>query len=192
MLFWQAVAQLHRLYGDDESISETIDVHLWGRPKTFAAAEAISEALGRFSTLVTKRNVSGKRVSFAPRDHVSENADITTRNILTPSEVMRFPTDRVIIFTKGLRINAKKFSYYLNSWLQKRAEMGAVEKSSVMKHAPFFVSNLEEKLGVERMATLLNSTPTVAIRLVENPKDQSVPEPTQKKPCCVEEVKRKR
>jgi type IV secretory pathway TraG/TraD family ATPase VirD4 len=190
MLFWQALAQLHRLYGDDESITETMDVHLFGRPKTFGAAESISEALGRFSTLVTKRNVSGKRASLGPRDHVSENADITTRNILTASEVMRFPTDRVIIFTKGLRINAKKFSYFLNPFLQMRAELGTVTRSSVMKHVPFFISNLEEKLGVESLKKLLN--PVDSHKSAELPKDYSLPENAPPaKACCVEEIRKK-
>jgi type IV secretion system protein VirD4 len=188
-MFWQAAAQLRRLYGNDESISETMDVNLWGRPKTFEAAEEISEALGRFSTLVTKRNVSGKRASLGPRDHVSENADITTRNILTASEVMRFPTDRVIIFTKGLRINARKFNYYESPYLQMRAELGTVTRSSVMKHVPFFISNLEEKLGTDKIKQLLNpvSTPPST----EPPTDCSLPENAPPaKACCVEEVRR--
>lgn len=191
-LFWQATSQLRRLYGNDESISETMDVNLWGRPKTFDAAEEISEALGRFSTLVTKRNVSGKRASLGPRDHVSENADITTRNILTASEVMRFPADRVIIFTKGLRINAKKFAYFLNPDLQKRAELGTVTESNVMKHVPFFISNLEERVGVESIKKLLN--PIASPPSTDLPKDHSLPEPepAQAKACCVEEVRKKR
>lgn len=170
MLFWQALAQLHRLYGNDESVTETIDVHIFGRPKTFDAANAISDALGKFSTLVTKRSVSGKRISFGPRDHISENADIVTRQILTPSEVMRFPKERVIIFTSGLRINARKFSYYLNSWLQKRSELGAVARSSVMSHRAFYLEQLEASVGVGKMSTLLTVPPEI-------PKDDSLPNP---------------
>jgi len=182
-LFWQAVAQLHRLYGDDESITETIDVHLFGRPKTFSAAESISETLGRFSTIVLKRNVSGKRT--ASKDHVSENADITTRSILTPSEVMRFPTDRVIVFSKGLRINARKFNYYENPILQKRAELGAVVHSSVMKHVPFFISNLEEKIGVENMKNILNATAPEPAKSPEMPKECCPPEPAKPTGCYI-------
>jgi type IV secretion system protein VirD4 len=159
LLFWQALNQLHRLYGNEESIRETIDVHIFGRPKTFEAAKLISDALGQFSTLITKRNISGKRVAFGPRDHLAEHADITTRNLLTPSEVMRFPKDRAIIFVSGLRINARKFAYYLNSWLQKRSELGAVLGSDVMTHRPFFLEHLEAKVGIQNMTTLLTPLP---------------------------------
>jgi type IV secretion system protein VirD4 len=159
MLFWQALNQLHRIYGNEESIRETIDVHIFGRPKTFEAAKLISDALGQFSTLITKRNVSGSRVSFGPRDHLAEHADINTRNLLTPSEVMRFPKDRTIIFASGLRINAHKFAYYLNSWLQKRSELGSVVVSDVMTNRPFFLEHLEGNVGVQNMMKLLTSPP---------------------------------
>lgn len=170
MLFWQAVSQLHRLYGNDESIRETMDVHIFGRPKTFEAAKLISDALGQFSTLVTKRNVSGKRVTVGPRDHLAEHADITTRSLLTPSEVMRFPKERSIIFVGGLRVNAKKFAYYLNPWLKKRAEMGSVGQSDIMSHRPLFIENLEQRIGAMKMMTLLTaplaSTPTAQTKCV--------------------------
>ncbi len=159
MLFWQAVSQLHRLYGPEESIRETIDVHIFGRPKTHEAAKLISDALGQFSALVTKRNVSGRRASLGPRDHLAENADISTRSLLTPSEVMRHPKDRAIIFTGGLRIDARKFSYYLHPWLKQRAGLGTVTRSDVMAHRPLFLEQLEKEIGLSKVTQLLQPLP---------------------------------
>jgi type IV secretory pathway TraG/TraD family ATPase VirD4 len=159
MLFWQSVSQLFRHYGREESIRETIDVHIFGRPKTHEAAKVISDALGQFSTLVTKRNVSGKRMTVGPRDHLAENADITTRSLLTPSEVMRFPRERAIIFSRGLRINALKFSYFLHPWLVSRANLGQVGASSVMSARPLYIERLEKSLGPGPVALLQTPPP---------------------------------
>ncbi len=173
MLFWQAVSQLHRLYGNDESIRETIDVHIFGRPKTHEAAKLISDALGQFSSLVTKRNVSGQRASLGPRDRLNEMSDIMTRSLMTPSEVMRLPKERALVFTSGLRINVRKFAYYLHPWLKQRAGMGAVEKSNIMNSRPLFIENLEKELGESKVAKLLLPIP-------EKPAEE-----TQAQPQCV-------
>jgi type IV secretion system protein VirD4 len=177
MLFWQAISQLHRLYGAEESIRETIDVHIFGRPKTHEAAKLISDALGQFSALVTKRNVSGRRVTVGPRDHLAEHADITTRSLLTPSEVMRLPKERAIVFTGGLRINTRKFSYYLHPWLKQRAGMGAVERSDVMQNRPLFMQNLEKELGLPNVVKLLQPMPgpAKAAKATADPERVSIP-----------------
>ncbi|MGH7745578.1 MAG: type IV secretory system conjugative DNA transfer family protein, partial [Candidatus Dormibacteria bacterium] len=159
MMFWQSYSQLTRLYGENESISETVDVHIFGRPKTFKAAKLISDALGSFSTVVTKRNKSGHRLRPGPLGHLTEQADISTRPLLTPSEVMRIPQGNNIIISRGLKINANKFRYFENAQLDARARLGAVARSDVMHTKPLFFQRLEEQLGREQFARLLVPTP---------------------------------
>jgi type IV secretion system protein VirD4 len=153
-LFWQSASQIARIYGDNESITETIDVHIFGRSKTYKAARTIAESLGKFSAVVTKRNTSGQRLAPGPLGHLSVNADINTRELLTAGEFMRLPRTRNIILAHGLKTNALKFSYFLHPWLVQRARRGRIGPSSCMTEAAPFVVHLEEKMGTEKLKLL--------------------------------------
>ncbi len=153
-LFWQATNQLTRLY-PEESFSENLGVHIWGRPQTPKAAEPISESLGQFSTLLTRTTSSGSRWSATPLDHVSANADVTTRQLLTVNEVLRLPPSQILIRCAGLLIRAHKYFFFRQPQLRRRAKMGAVERSDVATTEPLFHTVLRSELGEARFKRLL-------------------------------------
>ncbi len=98
-LFWQSTAQLLEWYGQNETISATLKIHAIQRLNVLKEAKQWSEALGSFSVAVTKRNASLR--PGGPPD-ISEQADIHSRPLLTPGEVMRIPRDSTVILAHGL------------------------------------------------------------------------------------------
>lgn len=170
MTLWQSEQQKLQHYGDHESLTPTMGVHIYGRPEKHEDAERLSRALGQFSTLVQKRNDSGGRTS--------EHADINTRSLLTATEVKRLPRDYNLIFSRGLTIRARKFPYYKNPVLERRSRLPMVTTSDVISTTPFFVDHLSKEIGVGKIINLKHKRvpvpepveqPKVAIALVTIP-----------------------
>lgn len=146
MTLWQSEQQKLQHYGDHESLTPTMGVHIYGRPEKHEDAERLSRALGQFSTLVTKRNGSGGRTA--------EHPDINTRSLLTATEVKRLPRDYNLIFSRGLTIRARKFPYYKNPLLERRSRLPMVTTSDVISATPFFSEHLSKEIGVGKISNL--------------------------------------
>ncbi|MGB8267572.1 MAG: type IV secretory system conjugative DNA transfer family protein [Candidatus Velthaea sp.] len=154
-LFWQSTAQLLEWYGQNETISATLKIHAIQRLNVLKEAKQWSEALGSFSVAVTKRNAS-LRPGWTD---ISEQADIHSRPLLTPGEVMRIPRDSTVILAHGLKIMAKTFFWDKVQALKRRVSMPPVRRSSVIVDKPHFIERLEEPLGAEKVETLLSPPP---------------------------------
>lgn len=146
MLLWQTLQQKLQHYGEHESITATLGSHIFARPEDDGDARKISSALGQFTAEFTKRNRSVKSSS--------EHTETPTRSLLTSTEVKRLPDDENIVFSRGLTILAKKFPYYKNPILNARAQIPPPAASDVITPRPFFVTNLEKEIGMEKVRNL--------------------------------------
>lgn len=149
MTLWQTLQQKLQHYGEHEALSATMGVHIYGRPEDDKDAEKISRALGQFTTMLTKRNKSRSSTTTT-----SEHAETPTRSLLTPTEVKRLPRDENIVFSRGLTIRARKFPYWKNVLLERRSRQPEVTNSDVICARPFFITNLEKEIGVNKVAQL--------------------------------------
>jgi hypothetical protein len=156
---WQGTSQLATLYGRDEMLSETLGVHIFAAPRTHEPAKDLSQALGQSSALLQKGNESGSRFSPSPLGHLSEQNEVVTRSILTPSEIQSLGEDETIVVVDGLKIRARKFSFYKNPDLKARSEMAPVKTSDVVRTRPRYHETLEEALGNERFVLLFKAPP---------------------------------
>jgi len=177
-LLWQDPAQLKRLY-PDESFTGNLGVHIVGRPETPEAAKLIADTLGQFSATLTRRNVSGDRWTPAPLGHVNENVDVVTRQLMTPSEVLRQPDGDVLIRCRGRVIRAQKHFFFEDRELAARARMGGVERADVGLVEPPYHTKLRAEIGAARFARLLQPAPEpppTAVKKKPSPKGPTLVE----------------
>ncbi|MFZ1125380.1 MAG: type IV secretory system conjugative DNA transfer family protein [Candidatus Baltobacteraceae bacterium] len=153
-LIWQGTSQLESLYGHEETLSETIGVHITAAPRTHGPAKDLSEALGQTSAIVRKANESGERFAATPLGHIAEQNDVVTRALLTASEVQSLGNDETLVVVDGLKVRATKFSFFKNDELRQRSEMPPVQKSDVIRVRPPYHEALEGVLGLERFERL--------------------------------------
>ena len=151
---WQANAQLVGLYGENETLSETIGVHIFAAPRMHDPSKDLSEAIGQSSALMLKGNDSGSRFSVTPLGHIMNQNEIVTRSLLTPSEVQSLGKDETIVVVDGLKVRARKFAFYEHDDLRARSEMPPVTVSDVLRTRPSYHDSLEAALGPEKFPKL--------------------------------------
>lgn len=167
MTLWQTPQQKLQHYGEHEALSATMGVHIYGRPEDDKDAEKISRALGQFTSMLTKRNKSHSSTTTT-----SEHAETPTRSLLTPTEAKRLPRDENIVFSRGLTIRARKFPYWKNVLLERRSRQAEVTASDVICSRPFFVTNLENEVGKDKVTKLHTF---VAVAEVQAPQTSEPP-----------------
>lgn len=89
-LITQDLAQLHKIYSKDESITSNCHIQSWFQPLKLETAKYISDSLGECTVVRTRYNSSGKRISLM-LDQVSKSTEEVKRSLLTPEEVQHLP-----------------------------------------------------------------------------------------------------
>jgi type IV secretory pathway TraG/TraD family ATPase VirD4 len=156
---WQNSSQVEATYGKLETISQNQGLHLWYTPEKQEDAEALSVALGEYTTVVKERNVSGDRMTLAPRGHLAESNRLETRRWLTPYEIKNLPNDQVIFFAQGLQGVIKQYWYDENPELLRRSQLPPPKESDVTTRVPFCITNMETELGPERFKLVMSPAP---------------------------------
>jgi type IV secretory pathway TraG/TraD family ATPase VirD4 len=151
--------QIETVYGEKETITGNQGLHLRYTPETDDEAEALSKALGEYSFVVKERNVSGDRMTIAPRNHLAENNRIETRRWYTPFEVKALPKTKLFFFGKGKQGCIDQYPFDQVPELQRRADLPPPERSDVSMKVPFCITNLERELGPERFAIAISPAP---------------------------------
>jgi type IV secretion system protein VirD4 len=112
MLVAQSLAQLKQVYGERSSILDNTHVRVFFRPETIETAEYISKTLGQTTISYKTRSESGKKGSpwFSS---INDSVHYSSRQLLTPREVMELPDDEAFVLVGGGRpIRAKKIRYF--------------------------------------------------------------------------------
>jgi type IV secretion system protein VirD4 len=165
-LIWQSVAQQKKYYGNDNLLDETMDVLIYGRPKTSDGAIAIQKLLGERTELVHKRSVSGGRFAMMA-SQAQETLDVITLPLLSEKEIMQIERDRYIAIFNGHNYFLRKWEYFKDKALSQRAKIPYVRDGIASREqVPLFVSSAESQLDaptLQRWRTfrsyLANSTP---------------------------------
>lgn len=139
-LIWQSRAQQHRYYSENELLSETMGVLLFGAPKSLEASKTLSDMLGEESLEVAHENHSGKRFG-SMLDHKQEQIDLMGRPVLTPFEVREMPSDHLIAFVNGLSLYLQKFFYFKQPELVQRSKLTpSASSAALLTEIPFHTS----------------------------------------------------
>lgn len=150
-LIWQSVAQQKRYYGSDNLLDETMDVLIYGRPKTSDGALAIQKMLGERTELVHKRSVSGGRFAIMA-SQAQETLDVVTLPLLSEKEIMQIDRDRYIALFNGHNYFLRKWEYFKDKALSQRAKLPYVRNGvSERKHEPLFVMSVESGLSAKNL-----------------------------------------
>jgi hypothetical protein len=156
---WQGRNQIEECYGKSETITGNLGAHMYYRTQPGGDSEWLSARCGKTSFVVTERNISGKRMTIGPRDHLAEANRIQTRENLTEFEARNLSADEKIVFARGLQMRVKQVRYYENEILRRRSMMPSVDASAVTVQQPFFLEHLERMVGKDRLATLMSAPP---------------------------------
>jgi type IV secretory pathway TraG/TraD family ATPase VirD4 len=144
--------QLEATYGKLETISANMGLQMFYTPETKEESERLSEMLGETSVVVQHRNVSGDRMTIAPRNQLAEQNAIETARHFSPSEVRALPNDELFFFAKGLQGRVHQYWYDKNPELQRRANILPPKECPVTATRPYCMINLERELGPKRYA----------------------------------------
>ena len=111
-LIAQSLNQIARAYGENNSILDNCHVRVAFASNDERTARRISDALGTATEQRAMRNYAGHRL--APwLAHVMVSRQETSRQLLTPGEVMQLPATDELILVSGLPpIRARKLRYY--------------------------------------------------------------------------------
>jgi len=146
-LIWQSVAQQRKYYGDDNLLDETMDVLIYGRPKTSDGAVAIQKLLGTRTELVKRRSTSGGRFAVMA-SQAQETLDIVTLPLLSEKEIMQIARDRYIAIYNGHNYFLRKWEYFKNKTLASRAKIPYVTDGvAVRDEDPVFVNSVVDNLS---------------------------------------------
>ncbi len=88
-LILQDLAQLHEVYGKEESITSNCHIRIAYAPNKVETAKLLSDMVGKTTVVEKKVSVSGNRVGRM--DKASVSVSQVARPLLTPDECMRLP-----------------------------------------------------------------------------------------------------
>lgn len=155
-LIWQSVAQQKKYYGDDNLLDETMDVLIYGRPKTSEGALAIQRMLGERTELVRKRSTSGGRFALVA-SQAQETLDIMTMPLLSEKEIMQIERERYIAIYNGHNYFLRKWEYFKNKTLASRAKIPYVRDGAPKRgDDPLFVKSAEGALEPTKLSRWLS------------------------------------
>jgi type IV secretion system protein VirD4 len=111
-LIAQSLNQIGKAYGENNSILDNCHVRVAFASNDERTARRISDALGTATEQRAMRNYAGHRL--APwLAHVMVSRQETSRQLLTPGEVMQLPATDELVLVSGLPpIRARKLRYY--------------------------------------------------------------------------------
>jgi type IV secretion system protein VirD4 len=114
ILIAQSLNQIEKAYGPNNSILDNCHVRVAFSTNDERTAKRISDALGTATELRAQRNYAGHRLS-PWLGHLMVSRQETARPLLTPGEVMQFPTEEEIVMVSGhAPIRARKLRYFVD------------------------------------------------------------------------------
>jgi type IV secretion system protein VirD4 len=114
----QDLAQVYQAYGRNQSVTGNCHttVAFTPAPNNTETAEELSAMIGETSVRHTQRTTSAGGASLSEPE--------TRRPLMTPDEVLRMPTDQVLIFTRGCpAIRTRALQYFKVQTLKRRASV---------------------------------------------------------------------
>jgi len=119
-LIAQSLNQIAKAYGENNSILDNCHVRVAFASNDERTARRISDALGTATEQRAMRNYAGHRL--APwLAHVMVSRQETSRQLLTPGEVMQLPQTDELVLVSGLPpIRATKLRYYVDANFKRR------------------------------------------------------------------------
>jgi len=166
-MIFQSLAQIANNYGQNEVLSETTGMMLFGRPARVKAAEEISEELGFESVVVNRRSRSASNGTAQGSVSMQDSPEVHRIPLLTPKQVMQIGDDKLIAITSGRNFYLTKFPFFKNQKLLERARRKPAKNAHYKPlDEPTFVREARLELGEKKWLTL-----SMYIR------DQSVPSP---------------
>jgi type IV secretion system protein VirD4 len=120
----QDLAQIHEAYGRNQSVTGNCHttVAFTPAPNNTETAQELSRMLGETSVRHTQRTTSASGTSHSEPE--------TRRALMTPDEVLRMPTDEVLIFTRGCpAVRTRALKYYEIAALKRRANVPPPEST---------------------------------------------------------------
>jgi type IV secretion system protein VirD4 len=114
----QDLAQIYQAYGRNQSVTGNCHttVAFTPAPNNTETAEELSDMIGETSVKHVQRTTSSNGKSLSEPE--------TRRSLMTPDEVLRMPTDEVLIFTRGCpAIRTRALQYYTVTALKRRADI---------------------------------------------------------------------
>jgi type IV secretion system protein VirD4 len=114
-LFIQDLAQLKANYPKWESLIANCSVRVAFGTNDFETAKVLSDMLGTTTITVKSggQTREGDKLLFRKETGISTNTSETSRQLMTPDEVMRIPFEEMLVFVQGLKpILAKKVMYF--------------------------------------------------------------------------------
>lgn len=147
-LIWQSVAQQTLNYGKEFVMNETMDVLLYGRPRMADGAKLIAEQLGDRYKLVKKRNLSGERFAMMSKQ-AQDSQDAVKLPLMDEKAIRQMDPERYICFYRGHNYFLRKWEYYKNATMNKRAKIPPASKSDVTVSVPLFVRSAILQLSPE-------------------------------------------
>jgi type IV secretion system protein VirD4 len=119
-LIAQSLNQIEKAYGQNNSILDNCHVRVSFATNDERTAKRVSDALGTATEMRAMRNYAGHRLS-PWLGHLMVSRQETARPLLTPGEVMQFPSDDELVLVSGCHpIRAKKARYYEDDELKAR------------------------------------------------------------------------
>lgn len=119
-LITQSLNQLERAYGQNHAILDNCHVRIAFSTNDERTARRVSDALGTTTELRAMKTYSGNRLSLW-LSHLVVSRQETSRQLLTPGEIMQLPPDEAIVMVSGLQpIRAGKARYYTDPEFKRR------------------------------------------------------------------------
>ena len=119
-LIAQSLNQIEKAYGPNNSILDNCHVRVSFATNDERTAKRVSDALGTATEMKAMKNYAGHRLS-PWLGHMMVSRSETTRQLLTPGEIMQLPPSDEIVMVAGIPpIRAKKARYYEDQRLQER------------------------------------------------------------------------
>src|SRR5271168_2962116 len=111
-LIAQSLNQIEKAYGQNNSILDNCHVRVSFATNDELTAKRVSDALGTATEMRAQKNYAGHRLS-PWLGHLMVSRQETARPLLTPGEVMQFPTQEEIVMVSGHPpVRAKKLRYF--------------------------------------------------------------------------------
>jgi len=114
----QDLAQIYQAYGRNQSVSGNCHttVAFTPAPNNTETAEVLADMIGETSVRHIQRTTSSSGRSLSEPE--------TRRSLMTPDEVLRMPTEEVLIFTRGCpAIRTRALQYYKVEALKQRGSI---------------------------------------------------------------------
>ena len=114
----QDLAQIYQAYGRNQSVTGNCHttVAFTPAPNNTETAEELCDMIGETSVRHVQRTKSSTGRSLSEPE--------TRRSLMTPDEVLRMPTDEVLIFTRGCpAIRTRAIQHYTIKALKRRTEI---------------------------------------------------------------------